>query len=151
MTYFWKFKRIDRDTQLWQEAASLSVFEVLLFEITTPSLLHSRLGTGEPRAAHCRVTFSKMFLTLRMEDGAVVITGGALRVKKGEKQNRWFILCQRQRYFEMLVARSLFSFLYQPPSWLRFDLKRLRTRAPRSDKIIQRPWRSLRWYPIMTR
>ena len=61
---------------------SLSVFEVLLFEITTPSLLHSRLGTGEPRAAHCRVTFSKMFLTLRMEDGAVVITGGALRVKK---------------------------------------------------------------------
>ena len=65
---------------------SLSVFEVLLFEITTPSLLHSRLGTGEPRAAHCRVTFSKMFLTLRMEDGAVVITGGALRVKKGENK-----------------------------------------------------------------
>lgn len=95
---------------------SLSVFEVLLFKITTPSLLHSRLGTGEPRAAHCRVTFSKMFLTLRMEDGAVVITGGALRVKKGEKQYRWFILRQRQRYFEMLVARSLFSFLYQPPS-----------------------------------
>ena len=61
---------------------SSSVFEVLLVEITTPSLLHSRLGTGEPRAAHCRVTFSKMFLTLRMEDGAVVITGGALREKK---------------------------------------------------------------------
>ena len=61
---------------------SSSVFEVLLVEITTPSLLHSRLGTGEPRAAHCRVTFSKMFLTLRMEDGAVVITGGALREKR---------------------------------------------------------------------
>ena len=84
---------------------SLSVFEVLLVEITTPSLLHSRLGTGEPRAAHCRVTFSKMFLTLRMEDGAVVITGGALR-EKGEEQNRWFILCQRQRYFGMLVKNS---------------------------------------------
>ena len=85
---------------------SLSVFEVLLFEITTPSLLHSRLGTGEPRAAHCRITFSKMFLTLRMEDGAVVITGGALRVKKGEKQNRWFILCQRQRYFDISLPHD---------------------------------------------
>ena len=84
---------------------SSSVFEVLLVEITTPSLLHSRLGTGEPRAAHCRVTFSKMFLTLRMEDGAVVITGGALREKRRE-QNRWFILCQRQRYFGMLVKKS---------------------------------------------
>ena len=48
---------------------------VVLVETTTPSLLHSRLGTGDPRAAHCSVTLSLAFVTVTTEGGAVVITG----------------------------------------------------------------------------
>ena len=54
---------------------SSAVFVVVLVETTTPSLLHSRLGTGDPRAAHCSVTLSLAFVTVTTEGGAMVITG----------------------------------------------------------------------------
>lgn len=61
---------------------SSSVFTVVLVEIITPSLLHSRLGTGDPCAAHCKVKLSSTFVTLTTEDGAVVIAGGTVDKKK---------------------------------------------------------------------
>ena len=66
---------------------SSSFFVVELVEITTPSLLHSRLGTGDPRAAHCSLTLPSTFVTLTTVDGAEVITGGTL--KTDLKRKAW--------------------------------------------------------------
>ena len=55
---------------------------VVLLETTIPSLLHSRLGTGDPRAAHCSVTLLWAFVTVTIEGGAVVITGETSKNRK---------------------------------------------------------------------
>ena len=56
-----------------------SVVDVVLVEITTPSLLHSRVGTGEPLAAHWSMTVSYSLLTVIKGGGAVVMTGDPRR------------------------------------------------------------------------
>lgn len=48
---------------------------VVFVDITTPSLLHSRVGMGEPRAAHCSVMVSYRFLTVMKWGGVMVMIG----------------------------------------------------------------------------
>ena len=66
-------------------STSSSVFKVVLIEIGTPSLLHSKLGTGDPRAAQYRVILSSTFVTLTTEGGALVIAGGTVDQKKNKR------------------------------------------------------------------
>ena len=48
---------------------------VVFVDITTPSLFHSRVGTGDPRAAHCSVIVSYRFLTVMKGGGVMVMIG----------------------------------------------------------------------------
>ena len=81
---------------------------VVLVEMITPSLLHSRVGTGEPFAAHWSVTVSYAFLTVIKGGGAIVITGDS----KGKgKQTRRVNLKISASTYSNISAAVLSEFL----------------------------------------